>query len=182
MLLENLEPAEVSIYDLAKALHASPPSIYHFFPDVSLVFLALAERYLAEFMSISMEMDQRAETWIEQMDILFGRVRGIYNARKPLRKVLLGSGYSPDVRQRDFAGYSILAQRIIEAINQQFELPNVPNLSDRIIETLAINDAIWMLACYRSGYIDDEGAICSSRARTAYLRLFLPEILARRTP
>ncbi|WP_116150036.1 TetR/AcrR family transcriptional regulator [Paraburkholderia sp. BL27I4N3] len=178
-LLENMEPADMSIYDIAKALEASPPSVYHFFPEVSLVFVALAERYLTQLQSVSLDVDEPVATWADLLDLLFERIRGILNKRTPVRKVLLGSGYSPEVRQRDLAGYAIFAKDILDALNRHFELPNVPQLADRIEEVLAINDAMWMLSFYRHRAIDDEGA---RRARNAYLRLYIPEILPRRTP
>lgn len=170
----------MSIYDIAKAVNASPPSVYHFFPEIALVFAALAERYLAELQSMSPDVNAPVATWTDLLDILFERIRVIYNKRPPVRKVLLGSGYSPEVRQRDFASYAIFAKHILDSMGHHFELPNIPHLADRIEEALAINDAVWMLAFYRHDVINDEDAANASRARNAHLRLHLPEFLSPR--
>ena len=170
-LLEEREPTEISIYDLAEALETSPPSVYHFFPEISLVFVALAERYLAWFQDVPTDL----------INAQAKRMRGVFETRKPVRKVLLGSGYSSEVRRRDFNNNAVLAEKLLEELQLLFQLPPIPHLLDRIVEMIVINDALWMLSIHREGAITDQAEEQASRARIAYLRTFLPEYLPQRS-
>jgi AcrR family transcriptional regulator len=179
-LLVSRDPAEISIYDLAAELNTSPPSIYHFFPDISLVFVALAERYLLEIEQMSLDVDKSVANWQELIEIQFARIRTLYETRAPVRKILLGPGYSYEVRNRDLATTAVNASRLLELMKRRFEMPNVPDLLDRLVEMIVIGDALWMLSIHRHGKITPAGAELASRARIGYLRMILPESLAPR--
>jgi AcrR family transcriptional regulator len=179
-LLVNRDPADISIYDLAAELKTSPPSIYHFFPDISLVFVGLAERYIQEMEQMPLGADKPVAGWQELFDIPFERVRVMYESRSPVRKILLGPGLSYEILNRDLATSVVNAGRLLELMADNFETPNIPDLLDRLVEMIRINDAMWMLSFYRHGSITDEGAELARRARTAYLRTVLPEHLPRR--
>jgi len=179
-LLEIRDPADISIYDLAADLNTSPPSIYHFFPDISLVFVALAERYLLGIEQMSLDVDEAVASWQELIDIQFERVRVIYDTRAPVRKILLGPGYSYEIFSRDIATTVVNASRSLELMGRRFEMPNIPDLLDRLVEMVKIGDAMWMLSIHRHGRITDAGAELASRARIAYLRTVLPEHLVPR--
>src|ERR1700738_1862508 len=145
-LLVIRDPAEISIYDLAAELNTSPPSIYHFFPDISLVFVALAERYLLGIEQMSLDVDEAVTDWQELIDIQFERVRVIYETRAPVRKILLGPGFSHEVLNRDIATSVVNASRLLELMGRRFEMPNIPDLLDRMVEMIKIGDAMWMLS------------------------------------
>jgi AcrR family transcriptional regulator len=176
-LLVSRDPADISIYDLAAELKTSPPSIYHFFRDISLVFVALAERYIQEMEQMPLETDAPVRNWQELFDVPFERVRVLYETRAPVRKIMLGPGLSYAIIDRDLATSVVNAGRLLELMGRHFEMPTIPNLLDRVVEMIRINDAMWMLSYYRHGRIDDEGAELARRARTAYMRTILPEYL-----
>ena len=176
-LLVNRDPSDISIYDLAGELETSPPSIYHFFPDISLVFVGLAERYIQEMEQMPLGVDKPVAGWQEIFDIPFERVRVIYESRAPVRKILLGPGLSYEILNRDLATSVVNAGRFLELMARNFDMPSIPNLLDRLVEMIRVNDAMWMLSIYRHGSITDEGAELARRARTAYLRTVLPEYL-----
>jgi AcrR family transcriptional regulator len=180
-LLEEREPTEISIYDLAEALDTSPPSVYHFFPEISLVFVALAERYLAWFQDVPTDPNEPIKSWQDLINAQAKRMRMVFETRKPVRKVLLGAGYSSEVRRRDFDNNAILAEKLLEELQLLFEIPPAPHLLDRMVEMIVINDALWMLSIHREGAITDQAEEQASRARIAYFRTFLPEYLPRRS-
>lgn len=177
LLLETLEPFEISIYDIAEKLGVSPPSIYHFFPDISLVFVALAERYLAWFQKVPLVIADTVTTWQEILDIQCQQMRSIYDSRASVRRVLLGAGYSSEVRRRDLDSNRILAERFIEAFRERFIVPDIPCLVERVVEMIVINDALWMLSIHEHGAITEAADEQARRARVNYLRMVLPEVL-----
>jgi AcrR family transcriptional regulator len=180
-MLVTRDPAEISIYDLAADLKTSPPSIYHFFPDISLVFVGLAERYIRNWANLSLESDHPVAGWQELLDVPFERVRVVFETCPPVRKILLGPGLSYEILDRDLATSVVNARRLVELMERHFVMPAIPNLVERLVEVIRINDAMWMLSIHRHGTITDEAAESARRARTAYLRTFLPEFLPRRT-
>jgi hypothetical protein len=94
--------------------------------------------------------------------------------------VLLGPALSFDIRTRDLNSDTVIAAKSIELMRRLFELPSIPDLLDRWVELIVINDAMWALSIHRHGTITDEMEEQARRARTAYARTFLPEYLPRR--
>lgn len=175
-LLEDKEPDDISVYTLAESSGVPPASIYHFFPDASLVFVALAERYYREFVR-DMDSDPPAgiASWQELHAFRFSEARDRFNERKAARRLLLGSGLSATIRARDLEVDRQLAELSALELTKLFAIPEIPNLVDRLTEMLVVNDAIWTLSVHRHGYITTELDEQARRAREAYTRTFLPE-------
>lgn len=182
-LLVDHEPIEVSIYRLASDTGISAPSIYHFFPDQSLVVIALAERYLARFASLLppdyIEPDVAA--WQDVINSIFGAALRQYRAHPAAQKILLSPSYTAEIRAMDLRNNDLLATLIIDTLRQRFVIGDIPQLHDRFVELIVINDAMWRLSIERHGAITDAMEEASSRARIAYCRTFLPEYLQVRT-
>lgn len=180
-LLQDAEPSQISIYSLAKAANMPPASIYHIFPDINSVYIALSEQILEKFVD---QFDQppsgEFSTWQELMAIRFAEARQYYNANKPARNLILGSGYSGEIRSRDLHINRKLAQRSLDELQRYFHQPESPDLVERFVELIAISDTLWALSVHRNGLITDAGEEQARRAREAYARTFLPEYLTRR--
>lgn len=181
VLLETLEPHEVSIYTLADAAGMAAPSVYHFFPDAQHVFVALAERYFDTFAGA---FDDAAPaglgSWMEVSDYRWEASRRFYNSHAAARKILLGSGMASEMRARDLDFDRVVAAKAVDEFYRTYILPEIPGFVDRMTEMIVINDAIWSLSVHSHGIITDEAAEQARRARTAYGRTFLPEYLVRR--
>lgn len=182
-LLELQEPDEISIYTLADATGISPPSIYHFFPDASHVFQALAERYYDRFVEVfDHPPAAEFETWQDLQALRFEEGRDYYNANTAARRLLLGSGMSAMIRARDLEIDRQIAERSGEELRRYFVIPDLPDLVQRLTEQLVVSDALWTLSVHRHGLITDEIYEQSRRAREAFGRTFLPEYLPLREP
>ncbi|MFM0286377.1 TetR/AcrR family transcriptional regulator [Paraburkholderia megapolitana] len=176
--LQTREPADIGIYDIAEALGTSPPSVYHFFPTVSLVFVALAERYLEMFRGVDTILPGPFASWQQLLDEQCNQMLKVFEGNPAVRKVILGVGYSSEIRSRDLENNRILAQHVLDGFRAHFVVPEIPGLLDRFIEMSAINDAIWALYLHQDGRLTDHAKEIASRARVAYLRTILPEYLA----
>ncbi len=180
-LLETLDPASVSVHRLAAELEMPAASIYHFFPEAPLVFVALAERYLRGFELAADEAPTiEFDTWQELQTHGFREVRAFFNANTPARKVLLGPAISSDIRVRDLQSDMVMAKRGIELMSDMFVMPELPDLLERSIELIVISDAIWALSIYRHDTITEEMEEQARRARIAYARTYLPEYMPKR--
>lgn len=178
-MLNDRDPAEVSIYTVAEEAGMSPPSIYHFFPDSHHVFVALAERYFEMFESgrVGSIEGARIERWQDWVDARYGVSRRFYNENNAARKVILGAGSSWAIRSRDLDLDHRLAAGSVAEMNRFFIVPQIPGLIERVTETIVMNDALWALANHRYGSIPDEADEYAARARIAHMRTYLPEYL-----
>jgi AcrR family transcriptional regulator len=180
-LLLTREPFEISAYDIAEAMGTSPPTIYHFFPTVDLVFVALAERYLERFVFVSSVDTEPVQSWQQLSNTQADRLIAVYDQHPAVPKVLLGAGYSQEIRRRDLKNNLLLAGRFLDLLNKQFIVPEIPDLLDRLVDSIVITDALLMQSIYQTGRITSDAVENARRARIAYLRTILPEHLSPQT-
>ncbi|MGH6650962.1 MAG: TetR/AcrR family transcriptional regulator [Sphingopyxis sp.] len=182
-LLDTLPPSAISIHAIAAEVEISPPSIYHFFPEPQLVFSALAERYLKRFEEgVLTSVPDEVASWQDLQTLQYRAGQQWFNAHPAARQVLLGGpAWSSDIRTQDLDSNYVTAGRSIELMAQRFVMPEIPDLHDRLVEVIVINDAIWSLSIRRHGLITDAMEEQARRARIAYSRTFLPEYLPLRT-
>lgn len=182
-LLDTLPPPAISIHAIAAEIGISPPSIYHFFPEPQLVFSALAERYLKHFEeNVLPNAPGHVESWQELQTLQFRAGQIWFNAHPAARQVLLGGpAWSSDIHAQDLDSNFVLARRSIQLMAERFLMPDIPDVEDRLVEVIAISDAIWSLSIHRCGLITDAMEEQARRARIAYSRTFLPEYLPLRT-
>lgn len=182
-LLERCDPADFSIYALAPEAGMSAPSIYHFFRSPALVLMTLADRYLDKLLALMDEPPPtHLTTWTQLQDQLFERAQVFFEAHAPARKLLLGAAYSTETRKRDLNNDVLIAERALAMFQQVYLVPDTPDLLERFVETIVINESIWALSYHRHGRITDEMAARARVARVAYAMSFLPERLELRSP
>ncbi len=180
-LLQDRDPHEVSIYTIAEEADMPPPSIYHFFPDGNHVFMALAERYFNMFLGGLESIEGKLfDDWQALVEYRYALSRNLFNNNVAARKVLLGAAATWAIRTRDIDTNRRLARGAIVELNRFFILPKVPDLVDRITETIIMNDAIWALYDHRFGHLPDDQEIFAKRARLGHMRTYLPEYLTAR--
>lgn len=177
-LLERCDPADFSIYALAPEAGMSAPSIYHFFRSPALVLMTLADRYLHKLLALMDEpLPTHLTTWAQLQDHLFERARVFFEAHAPARKLLLGAAYTTETRKRDLNNDVRIAEKALARFQQVYLVPDTPDLLERFVETIVINESIWALSYHRYGRITDQMAARARVARVAYAMTFLPERL-----
>jgi len=180
-LLQDRDPHDVSIYTIAEEADMPPPSIYHFFPDGNHVFMALAERYFKLFLGGLESIEgKQFDDWQALVEFRYALSRDLFNNNVAARKILLGAAATWAIRTRDIDTNRQLARGAIVELNRFFILPKVPELVDRITETIIMNDAIWALYDHRFGHLPDDQEIFARRARLGHMRTYLPEYLTAR--
>lgn len=180
-ILQARDPHEVSIYTIAEEADMPPPSIYHFFPDGNHVFMALAERYFEMFLGGLESIEgKRFDDWQSLVEFRYALSRRFFNDNVAARKVLLGAAANWAIRTRDIDTNRLLARGAIIELNRFFLLPKVPELVDRVTETIIMNDAVWALYDHRFGHLPDDEEVFARRARLGHMRTYLPEYLAMR--
>ncbi len=183
-LLTEHDFEDVGLYQIAERAGVPPASVYHFFPTKGAAFLALAERYLDQFLAITSEPVDRAllHSWQDLLTILLARGVAFYNSHLPLRKLFLGANVTSGVRKADVAFVADLAARSYPSWDSYFHMPFVLDPERKFSVMIGIHDGIWMTSYARHGIITEEFAAEARTACIAYLRTFLPEFLPPRVP
>ncbi len=178
-LIEQKGLDNFGLYDVAEAAGVATGSVYHFFPSLQSIFVALVERYDNEFAEIiAQPVDDKAiESW---EDILFHhteRSRAYMNANVPALSLILGPGQSWRSRLADTAGNTEIARSMVESYRQFYVVPEQPDPVELLLFAIEILEALWGLSYQRHGQITDAMATETRRAMLAYLGLYFPRFM-----
>lgn len=91
----------------------------------------------------------------------------------------MGAGVSAEVRTLDLRGNASLSALRAAEFRRWFDCSSIPDLERRLAISIGIMDGIWAISWSQHKRITDAFLAESTRASTAYLRCFLPEILPR---
>lgn len=183
-LLAEREITDIGLYDVARAAGIPPGSVYHFFPTRESVFLALAERYLAELRAhVEDQIDaSKLEGWQDLIALRYHRVVDFFNTRLAARKLSLGTNVGSDIKDQDVKDIQTTASRSYDFFDRYFHMPYIKNPEIKFTVLIGIYDGVWMASYARHGYITEEFAREGLAAGLAYCETFLPKVIPLRTP
>lgn len=176
-LLRDQNPGDVGLYQIAERANISPGTVYHFFPTINAVFIALAEKYHQHFLALAAEPApaNRLISWQDLLIIRHERAVAYYNAHLPASKVLLGSLPSWELQQAQNQYDESVAPSVFGYFDQVFLMPHIKDPEPRFEIMFAIAGAIWSISFQRYGMINAWYAEEAMRACIAHCRTFLPE-------
>jgi AcrR family transcriptional regulator len=176
-LLQDQDPDEVGLYQIAAKAGVPPASVYHFFPTKGAAFLALAERYIQGFRDLAAEPIEavRLKSWQDLLAIGQARAAAYYNAHPPALKILLGGHPNWDIRQADLSHNAEIARDGYSYYDDAFHMPHLADPERMFLILVGISDAIWAISFSRHGRITSEFEADALAASIAYCRLFLPD-------
>jgi AcrR family transcriptional regulator len=172
-----------SLYDIAEHAGVAVGSVYHFFPSIESVFAALVERYDRDFQVIVSENTPANEikTWGDIIWHHIERSRLYINEHQQVMIMLLGPGLTWQTRQVDTVGDTAIALAMKKNIQQYFDVPEKPEASELLHFAIRIVESLWQLSYERHGRVTVEIQQEVYRAMCAYLELYWPKHLPRRT-
>ena len=183
-LIEEQGVEEFSLADVAKRAGVATGSAYHFFPNLEAIFIALVERYDLAFAEIVGEPIEASavDSWQDILELHFERAREFINANPPALILLIGPGRSWQSMQVDTIGDSNIAISMVESIEQFFVIPPHPPPAQLLHLGIRILEGLWELSVQQHGHVTEEFSRETTRAVTAYMRLYWPAYLERKTP
>jgi AcrR family transcriptional regulator len=183
-LIEEHGVEEFSLADVAKRAGVATGSAYHFFPNLEAVFIALVERYDVAFAKIVSEPIEASsvETWQDILELHFEKARRFINANPPALILIIGPGRSWQSKQVDTIGDSNIAIAMLETIERFFEIPSSPPAAQLLHLGIRMLEGLWELSVQQHGHVTEEFSRETTRAVTAYLRLYWPRYLERKSP
>jgi len=178
-LLTQRSADDIGLYQIAERAKVPPASVYHFFPTKEAAFLALAQRYLEGFSSLTRRPlgKDALSGWQSLLAFDLRQAMDYFTLHPPALKLLLG-GYGGEETARANREYNERSAReALERFNAAFHLPFLRNVETKFHIMLQIIDAVLTISYLKHGAITEEFYQEALHASVAYCRLFLPERL-----
>lgn len=181
--LDERDIGDVTLQGIAGRANIPLSSAYHFYENKSSLFAALAAELggeLAEILADPYPGDQ-INTWEDIVDDFIDRGVAWCSRNRCARQLLIGGKTSPEIKLAGRINDKRLSENVERAFAVHFELPSLPNRSDKFFYFTEIVDLMLSLSQIYHGRITDEMVNEAKIASKAYLGTFLPKIVPRRT-
>jgi AcrR family transcriptional regulator len=180
-LLADRNEEDISLAQIAERAEVPLASVYHFFPNRNAAFVALAQRYHAAIgVSTRTPFNPPPDTWQQYVERRQRQGAAYLNANPAALRLFMGAGVSVEVRNTDLNGNAELAKLRTAYLCATFDMPNIPDLEQRVAVSIALVDGIWALSYSQHRSITEAYLEESIRAAVTYLRCYLPELVRRR--
>ena len=177
-LLDQGGLSELSIYAIAEQADIPPSSVYHFFPQISDVLAALAERLFAELEAVLQQPPAASPvSWMALVGDIEQRFQHYYRTHPATRALLLGGHDLAAIRQADQQHDHLLAQRFQRSLAGHFVLPPLPQDVDVFALAMQAADKLLAVGYQQSGELPEPICREATRLMTAYLGVYLPPVL-----
>jgi AcrR family transcriptional regulator len=178
-LLQDANPDQIGLYQIAEKAGVPPASVYHFFPTKEAAYQALAERYLEGLLEVHRQPIEarRIHSWQDLVAIDMRRAMDYYNARPPMLKILYGGYGGVEARNIDILVTEQMSEAAADRLNLIFHAPVQRDAAKKTQISLALLDAIWTISVRLHGRITEEYFDESYRVLVTYRRFYLPEFL-----
>lgn len=175
-LLVTAQIGALSLQDIADHAECPLASIYHYFPNVSAVFIGLADRYHGQFKAIFLDPidPARLRRWEDICRIHSERGRQVYMRNPAALQLFLGPDIGWQMRQIDLSHNKEFSQLQYKAMQTHFIVPEKRAVVDQIAISTTLSDAIWSLSYAQNRAITDSMAEEAMKAKIAYLSLYIP--------
>jgi len=182
-LLAGQGVAGLSIYSVAEHARIPPSSVYHFFASVPALLNALTADVHAAFRaSLAEPVDHdRLGCWRDLSRLVEQRMLAIYQHDAAVRQLILAQHGLSEVTQADHQHDIELAGLMQVLFERHFELPTLPGDVDVFALALELGDRVYARSVHLHGSITPRMAEEGMRVFDAYLALYLPPYLPKRT-
>lgn len=182
-LLASEGVASLSIYSVAERAQIPPSSVYHFFSGVPGLLEALTSDVHAAFRACLQVPVEHAQVhgWRDLARVVEQRMLRIYNEDAAARQLILAQHGLTEVTQADRQHDLELGQLLHAVFSRHFELPVMPDDVDVFTLAMELGDRVYARSIQLHGSITPRMAEEGMRVFEAYLALYLPPFLPKRT-
>ncbi|MBM7062466.1 TetR/AcrR family transcriptional regulator [Pseudomonas sp. UL073] len=175
--------ASLSIYSVAERAQIPPSSVYHFFASVPALLEALTADIHAAFRACLQEPVEHAalRDWRDLSRLVEQRMLAIYAADPAARQLILAQHGLTEVTQADRRHDIELGQLMQELFARHFPLPALPDDIDVFTLAMELGDRVYAGSVQQHGSITPRLAEEGMRVFDAYLGLYLPPSLPKRS-
>ncbi|MBD8188868.1 MULTISPECIES: TetR/AcrR family transcriptional regulator [Pseudomonas syringae group] len=182
-LLASEGVASLSIYSVAERAGIPPSSVYHFFASVPALLEALTADIHAAFrasLQAPIEHDS-LDSWRDLSRVVEMRMLDIYNADAAARQLILAQHGLTEINQADRQHDIELGHLMLEVFNRHFHLPALPDDVDVFALAMELGDRVYARSVQLHGEITPRMAVEGMRVFDAYVGLYLPVYLPKRS-
>jgi len=182
-LLASEGVASLSIYSVAERAQIPPSSVYHFFASVPALLEALTADVHGAFRACLAEPIEAStlHTWHDLSRLVELRMLSIYNQDAAARQLILAQHGLSEVTQADRQHDIELGDLMHKLFAQHFQLPVLPDDVDVFALAMELGDRVYARSVQLHGQITPRMAEEGMRVFDAYLGLYLPPYLAKRS-
>ncbi|MEE4690074.1 TetR/AcrR family transcriptional regulator [Pseudomonas alliivorans] len=182
-LLASEGAASLSIYSVAERAGIPPSSVYHFFASVPALLEALTADIHAAFRaSLQAPIEHESlENWRDLSQVVEMRMLDIYNADAAARQLILAQHGLTEINQADRQHDIELGHLMLEVFNRHFHLPTLPDDVDVFALAMELGDRVYARSVQLHGEITPRMAVEGMRVFDAYVGLYLPPFLMKRS-
>ncbi|AYC31040.1 TetR/AcrR family transcriptional regulator [Pseudomonas cavernae] len=182
-LLAEQGVASLSIYSVAERAQIPPSSVYHFFASVPALLEALTADIHAAFRACLQAPVEHAalRDWRDLSRLVEQRMLAIYAADAAARQLILAQHGLTEVTQADRQHDIELGQLMQELFARHFQLPALPEDIDVFALAMELGDRVYARAVQLHGVITPRLGEEGMRVFDAYLGLYLPPCLPKRS-
>ncbi|WP_025996027.1 TetR/AcrR family transcriptional regulator [Pseudomonas viridiflava] len=182
-LLASEGVASLSIYSVAERAGIPPSSVYHFFASVPALLEALTADIHAAFrasLQAPIEHDP-LDSWRDLSRVVEMRMLDIYNADAAARQLILAQHGLTEINQADRQHDIELGHLMLDVFNRHFHLPALPDDVDVFALAMELGDRVYARSVQLHGEITPRMAVEGMRVFDAYVGLYLPPFLVKRS-
>ncbi|KTC09881.1 MULTISPECIES: TetR/AcrR family transcriptional regulator [Pseudomonas syringae group] len=182
-LLASEGVASLSIYSVAERAGIPPSSVYHFFASVPALLEALTADIHAAFrasLQAPIEHDS-LDSWRDLSRVVEMRMLDIYNADAAARQLILAQHGLTEINQADRQHDIELGHLMLDVFNRHFHLPALPDDVDVFALAMELGDRVYARSVQLHGEITPRMAVEGMRVFDAYVGLYLPVYLPKRS-
>jgi AcrR family transcriptional regulator len=181
-LLYSHDVGEFGLAEVAAEAGLPKSSVYHFFPHINDLLAALASEVAGELLAELQEpFSGSFAEWGAVVQAHIKRGRDYYAKSPAALKLQLGPHTPADIKNRDRTNDFAVGGALRALIEAHFDLPDLPDLDGASFRTIEIADLMLMLSVREHGELTDVYVEEAARASIAYLELYLPKRLKRRS-
>ena len=173
----------LSVYSVAERAQMPPSSVYHFFASVPAILEALTGEVHAAFRACLQQPIDPASLrdWRDLARVVEQRMLAIYAADPAARQLILAQHGLTEVTQADRLHDIELGELMQALFNQHFQLPSLPDDVDVFALAMELGDRVYARSVQQHGLITPRMAEEGMRVFDAYLGLYLPPLMAKRS-
>jgi len=181
-ILVDRHVGQFGLAEVAALAGVPKTSVYHFFPSAEELLGALAVEVAQDLLTwLDRPIEGAFTEWSLIVAAFADRARGFYDQSRAALEIQLGPHTPADIKNRDRQNDMSVAILLKRLMDKHFVVPDLPDIDDAFFRAIEIADLMFMLSVREHDALTDFYVAEASRAANAYLELYLPRILPRRT-
>ena len=180
-LLATHDSSQLTLADIAA--HAAVPksSAYHFYKDALGLYVELVALLDAELQGLIQQPLPRVQGWENAMGVIIDRAAAFFENNPAAQQLMLSSQTPPLIKRFSRRADMDTSRLIEELIDTQFILPAIPDRSRIFFHAVEAADLMFGLSLLEDGRLRGDMVEEAKRMSCAYLALYLPKYMPRRT-